>query len=87
MNFWLDKTVQSLHHQLMTLHDYLKLHDLTDSEFANLVNRDRTTVLRWRKGETRPDWMGLEAVSAATNGVVRPDDFLRVQPVANEATV
>ena len=60
----------------MTLSEYLKLHDITDGDFADLVKRDRTTVLRWRKGETRPDWEGLEAILSVTNNVVRPDDFL-----------
>jgi|ERR1017187_1075436 hypothetical protein len=64
---------------------YLILHKLTAGQFADLVKRDRTTVLRWRKGETRPDWEGLEAVYATTGGVVCPNDFLVAQTESLEA--
>jgi transcriptional regulator with XRE-family HTH domain len=70
----------------MKLNEYLKRHNLTDGDFADLVNRNRTTVLRWRKGEARPDWEGLEAVTAATKGAVRPNDFLAIQPEQQEAS-
>lgn len=66
----------------MTLTDYLKLRRLKDGEFAALVKRDRTTVSRWRKGETRPDWENLEAIAEATGGLVSPNDFLPIQAVA-----
>lgn len=60
----------------MTLSDYLKHRRLTDAAFAKLVKRDRTTVLRWRKGETRPDWENLETIVKVTKGQVSPNDFL-----------
>lgn len=59
--------------------EYLLVNALTDSAFAELVKRDRTTVLRWRKGNTRPDGEGLEAISEATGGQVRPNDFFPEQ--------
>src|SRR5205807_3050901 len=60
----------------MTLNDYLTANGLTDADFADLIRRDRTTVLRWRRGTTQPDWSGLQAVLNATGGAVKPNDFL-----------
>lgn len=59
----------------MTLNEYLKLHGLSDGDFADLVKRERTTVMRWRKGATRPDWEALEAIHEASGGAVTPNDF------------
>lgn len=59
----------------MTLTEYLQMHRLSDGDFAGRIKRDRTTVLRWRKGKTRPDWEGLDAILNATGGAVTPNDF------------
>lgn len=74
--FPLDIDVQSLHDPQMMLNAYLAANNLTDADFANQIGRDRTTVSRWRRGTTQPDWDGLEAVSKATSGLVSPNDFL-----------
>jgi transcriptional regulator with XRE-family HTH domain len=68
-----------MHDMPMTLKDYLKLHGLTDGDFARIVKRQRTTVMRWRKGERRPDWESLEAISEATGGKVSPNNFFPEQ--------
>lgn len=65
----------------MTLNDYLKLHGISDGEFAARVKRERTTVMRWRKGDTRPDWEALEAIHEASGGAVRPNDFFPPEPL------
>ena len=60
----------------MKLDTYLKEHGLTDGDFAVTVGRDRTTVLRWRRDDARPDWPALQRVLEATGGLVTPNDFL-----------
>jgi len=68
--------VQSLHIERMKLAEYLAAHGMNDDDFALRVGRDRTTVLRWRKGRTQPDWAGMQAIMAATSGEVMPNDFI-----------
>ena len=70
----------------MTLNEYLKLHDRNDADFAERIRRDRTTVSRWRRGITRPEWEDVEAIVKATGGAVSPNDFIPVpsEPEAAE---
>lgn len=60
----------------MKLATYLETQNLSDVEFASLIGRDRTTVMRLRRGDTKPDWKTLEEISRASNGAVTPNDFL-----------
>jgi hypothetical protein len=68
----------------MKLNAYLRLNNITDGEFAVKVRRDRTTVSRWRRGTTRPEWEDVESIVKATDGAVRPNDFLPSEPEAAE---
>lgn len=71
----------------MKLDTYLKEHGLSDGDFAAEVGRDRTTVLRWRRDDARPDWPALQKVLEATGGKVTPNDFLpSLTTHATEAT-
>jgi transcriptional regulator with XRE-family HTH domain len=59
----------------MKLADWMTKNKLTDAAMAELVGRDRTTVLRWRKGETRPDFDALTVIEKVTKRKVRLSDF------------
>ena len=65
---------------------YLTENDLDDQAFADLLNkiakrkrkniqRDRTTVNRWRNGKRKPDWDSLELIGLATDGAITSNDF------------
>ncbi len=60
----------------MRLSEFLEENDLSDAEFGALINRDRTTVLRWRRGLNCPDMATLKEIAEATGGKVMPNDFL-----------
>ena len=60
----------------MTLNDYLTKHDFSDAYFAGLIGCNRTTVSRWRRGVSRPEWEDVQAIVRATSGAVTPNDFL-----------
>ena len=60
----------------MKLSEYLELPGKSVAEFAKSVGRDPSTVARWRRGDTVPDWDALEAIAVATGREVTPDDFL-----------
>ena len=68
-----------MHYPGMTLSEFLDQHKMTDAQFAALVDRDRSTVTRWRNGATRPDWRALDAIAEATRGKVSALDFIPVQ--------
>ena len=51
---------------------------ISDGDFAAMVKRDRTTVLRWRHGASFPDRNDLARIIAVTGGKVTPNDFLRI---------
>jgi transcriptional regulator with XRE-family HTH domain len=61
----------------MTLTEFMKLEGLSDVELAARVNRDRTNVLRWRNGVTKPDFDALVAIEKISKGKVTARDFER----------
>lgn len=64
------------HIRAMKLETYMALAKITDQQLADLINRDRTTILRLRSGKTvAPDWETVLAIQDATGGAVRPDDW------------
>lgn len=63
----------------MHLSDYMKKHDLSDDQVADLIKRSRPTVSRIRRGLVRPDWETIEALKRVTDGAVTADDFLHLQ--------
>jgi len=60
----------------MKLSVWMKTNGFSDSKLADLVGKDRTTVLRWRTGETRPDWAVLQKLANVTENAVTANDFM-----------
>jgi len=67
--------VYLIHKGRMKLSEFMTKAGLTDGELAAQVKRDRSNVLRWRKGETRPDFEALLAIEEITKGKVTARDF------------
>jgi hypothetical protein len=65
MQIALEATLHNVQYAAMTLDEYLT---------AN-KGRATSTITRLRKGETRPDWGTADAITAATEGKVQPNDF------------
>lgn len=59
----------------MNLADFMKAAGINDVELAAKVNRDRTNVLRWRTGKTKPDFDALVAIEKISDGKVTARDF------------
>lgn len=72
--------------QSMMLRDYLDLHRLTASSFAEMVGVKHSSVSRWAAGETRPDWGRIARIQEVTNGAVTAADFVPFTP-AETATL
>ncbi len=63
----------------MTLSEYLKINELTATEFAARIGRSVSTVTRAAKGEAIPDVTTMLAIKGITGGQVQPNDFYREQ--------
>lgn len=59
----------------MNLADFMRTANISDVELATRVNRDRTNVLRWRTGKTKPDFDALVAIEKISDGKVTARDF------------
>lgn len=73
----LDMHLHDIHNATMTLAEFMEAERLTDLQLAAKVNRDRSNVLRWRKGVTKPDFEALVAIERITKGKVTAKDFAR----------
>ena len=60
----------------MTLREYLQQNDMSYRQFARLVNRNHTTVLRWITGETEIGLRDAYRVLVITDGKVCPHDVV-----------
>jgi len=69
--------VYLIHDSDMKLAEYMDLHNLSDEAVAEKVNRDRSNVLRWRKGVTKPDFDALVKLEIMTKGRVTATDFVK----------
>lgn len=49
---------------------------LTDEQVSSLVNVDRVTISRIRRGLNRPSWELAGKIKEASAGAVTADDFL-----------
>ena len=65
----------------MKLSEYIASKAITASEFAREINRSVSTVTRIVNGESKPDWSTMARIEDATDGAVKPNDFL---PAAGE---
>ena len=59
----------------MKLDTYLTERNLTDAAFGRLIGVANTTVMRLRRGETRPSSTTIAAIKEATGGYVTAADF------------
>ena len=66
----------------MKLSEYLASKAITASDFAREINRSVSTVTRIVNGESKPDWSTMARIDDATDGAVKPNDFL---PATGEA--
>ncbi|WP_336057345.1 hypothetical protein [Nitratireductor sp. CH_MIT9313-5] len=69
----------------MKLAEYMTLTKKSDSSLSaemkkeTGVVRDRSTISRWRRMETRPDWDAMKALTAVTRGAVTASDFFEIK--------
>jgi putative transcriptional regulator len=54
----------------MTLSEYMELHDLTDGDVADAIGVSRVSVLRYRRGDQRPDWEQAARIVEWSEGAV-----------------
>ncbi|RMF02468.1 MAG: XRE family transcriptional regulator [Alphaproteobacteria bacterium] len=73
-----------MHNRGMNLAEYMRRNGINDEQLAARVGRARTTVMRWRRGVTRPDWAAVAALERATGGAVTASDFVEPQPGHHE---
>ena len=60
----------------MFIHQYMKKTGIGDQELADKIGRDRTVILRLRRGTTpAPDWETVIRLQDATKGAVGPKDW------------
>lgn len=64
----------------MNLSTYLTETGTTIPDFAKQIGRSISTVYRLRSGQTVPDRETANAIFAATNGAVTPNDFFDLAP-------
>ena len=74
-NYFHDRNV------IMKLSQYIDRKAITASKFAREINRSVSTVTRIVNGESKPDWSTMARIENATDGAVKPNDFL---PTAGE---
>jgi DNA-binding transcriptional regulator YdaS (Cro superfamily) len=69
----------------MHLDAYLSNREISNAAFAQLIGRDRTSVSRWRRGASIPDWTALKRITEATEGQVTANDFVEAGADRHEA--
>lgn len=69
----------------MRLDDWMNQASMTDEKLAGLLDVDRTTITRIRRGTRRPSMRLAEAISRATDFAVRLDDFSVIPALSGEA--
>lgn len=75
MHIVLDMHMHPVHICGMTLAEFMKAEGMSDVELAAKVNRDRSNILRWRNGVTKPDFDALVALEKISGGRVTATDF------------
>jgi hypothetical protein len=79
MRIVLDMHMHRRHIGEMKLADFMKSEKIDDVRLAKLVNRDRSNVLRWRNGVTKPDFDALVAIEKISDGRVTARDFAEAE--------
>lgn len=60
----------------MKLHIFMAKNKLTDKKFATKIERDRSSVTRYRNGTQVPPWQTQIRILVETKGQVAPNDWL-----------
>ena len=60
----------------MHLSEYLIENNLTQQNFADMLNVSQPTVSKWLQGLTRPSWEVIKLITEETEGAVTANDFL-----------
>jgi transcriptional regulator with XRE-family HTH domain len=60
----------------MQLSDWMAREGIDDEQFGTMVQADRGTISRIRRGVNRPSWELAARIKAATGGDVPADEFL-----------
>lgn len=70
----------------MTLHEYLKLHDLPMTDFAEKVGTTGATICRIINGRVVPRRALMQDIHKVTGGAVCPNDLMQLFPLENYET-
>lgn len=76
VHIMLDANMLVVHKGTMTLDEYLRKNDETDTAFAARVGISQSHVGRLRRG-WKPSWDAIVAIERATDGNVQPNDWPR----------
>lgn len=60
----------------MTLHEFMKLASLSDTDMASKLGCSEGAVKKWRYGERVPRVDQLRRIHEITNGAVTANDFI-----------
>lgn len=60
----------------MTLAEWMAAKDIGDAEMAALVDADRSTISRIRRGKARPSWQLAARIAKVTARKVKTDTYL-----------
>jgi hypothetical protein len=74
----IDALMQLVHLSAMTLADYMEAESLTETQFAELIGADQSTVHRLRKKGQVPGRDLMVKIFEITGGKVRADDFFGI---------
>ena len=75
--FLLNPRPSSVRMRAMNLGQWMHRQGLTDGEVGVLIGRSASTINRLRRGVTRPDWPTMIRLREATDGRVKPNDFIQ----------
>lgn len=65
--------------QVKTLPEWMKAEGLSDSEVADMIGRHRTSISRFRRGETRPDYDTMILFQGISKGAVALESWARIK--------
>lgn len=68
----------------MKLEDFLKTNEITKQAFAERIGVAPSTITRLLTGKHVPDRATMNAIIAATDGAVTPNDFFDLPDSATE---
>lgn len=71
-----------MHITTMKLSDWMNDRGVSDEELGRLVGKDRTTILRIRRGSHKPSPELMADIAKHTEGAVLPNDYFDDLPVA-----